>query len=204
MSGAPRVVRRPSSTYVTPSRLAARRAASLNSSSACVCHLDVAALRRFTPAASLPPTSSLPRPSLRHPGYAAPLDGLVAGIQVTASGDAGPGYVAGLPLHRRLPPPLVLVVRSYLVQPRVRKRMSDGRRPGGRLSSSRPIGRRWSSRSSRSSRSSWRRDDDEDDARETRLNHIATQFETMRWRRESCLVDAPGELWCSRKSTEKT
>eukprot|EP00964_Phaeocystis_antarctica_P058078 scaffold34429_cov56-Phaeocystis_antarctica.AAC.1 len=33
MSGAPRVVRRPSSTYVTPSRLAARRAASLNSSS---------------------------------------------------------------------------------------------------------------------------------------------------------------------------
>ena len=52
MNGAPRVVRRPSSTYVTPSRLAARRAASLNSSSACVCHLDVVALRRFTPAAA--------------------------------------------------------------------------------------------------------------------------------------------------------
>ena len=50
MGVAPRVVRRPSPTYVTPSRLAARRAASLNSSSACVCHLDVVALRRFTPA----------------------------------------------------------------------------------------------------------------------------------------------------------
>eukprot|EP00964_Phaeocystis_antarctica_P066785 scaffold40422_cov72-Phaeocystis_antarctica.AAC.2 len=35
MGGAPRVVRRPSPTYVTPSRLAARRAASLNSSSRC-------------------------------------------------------------------------------------------------------------------------------------------------------------------------
>ena len=41
----------------------------------------------------------MPTAPLRHPGDAAPLD------------------IAGLPLHRRLPPPLVLVVRSYLVQP---------------------------------------------------------------------------------------
>ena len=42
MGVAPRVVRRPSPTYVTPSRLAARRAASLNSSS----HKDREAIER--------------------------------------------------------------------------------------------------------------------------------------------------------------
>ena len=43
------VVRRPSVAYVTPSRRATRTALS-NSSSARTCHLDVATLRRFSPA----------------------------------------------------------------------------------------------------------------------------------------------------------
>eukprot|EP00964_Phaeocystis_antarctica_P076782 scaffold47514_cov63-Phaeocystis_antarctica.AAC.2 len=45
MSGAPRAVRRP--RLPMSRRRASPLVVSLNSSSACVCHLDVAALRRF-------------------------------------------------------------------------------------------------------------------------------------------------------------
>ena len=134
MSGAPpSTYGRPSVAYVTPSRRATRTALS-NSSSARACHLDVATLRRFSPAtggggglpvgAYAPPAAAAaaaatvtlsvlttclapaPRPVRLEPPVQRAVSLPAGSPPLLHPRRAAPLHVAGLPLYRHVPLPL--------------------------------------------------------------------------------------------------